>query len=85
MKFGFDQSESTILSSVYYTYLICFCVAEYEKVMAQKFHLYAGIFRKHWFDTKFFCTHNFDFTIIIGFFAFKKVIVKITAILVLGN
>lgn len=47
-----DQSVSIAFSLVYNIYFIRLCVAEYEEVMSQQFHLYTRIFREHWLHAK---------------------------------
>ena len=60
LKFWFDQSKCSVLTSIYNIYFVRLCVTEYIKIMSKKFHLYAGIFRIHWFHAEFFRTDDLD-------------------------
>ena len=66
MKFRLNQSERTVFSLIYYIDLFCLRIGEYEKLVSQKLHLDAGIFRIHWFDTELLRAHDADFVIFGG-------------------
>ena len=51
-EFRFDQTEGTILPAVYHIDFVSLSIAEYEKVMSEKIHLYAGILGIHRLDAK---------------------------------
>ena len=68
LKFRFNQTISIAFTFINNIYLFCFCVIEYEEIMSQKFHLYAGIFRIHWLDAEAFRTDNLYFFIFLVIF-----------------
>ncbi len=55
-----DQTVGVVLSLVNDVYFVGLCIAEYEEGVSKKFHLYAGIFRIHWFHAEFFRTDDLD-------------------------
>lgn len=64
LYFRLDQSVGIALSLVHYIYLICLCVAEYEEVVSQQFHLNAGILGIHGLDIELLGTNDLDLVIV---------------------
>ena len=65
-EFRFDQTEGTILPAVYHIDFVSLSIAEYEKVMSEKIHLYAGILGIHGLDTELFRADDPDLALIFG-------------------
>ena len=59
-------------------------IAEYEKVMSQEFHLYACIFRIHWFDPEFLGTDDLNF-LILFIILIKVCLLEVCGFLLLVN
>ena len=86
IKFWFNQSERSVLSAVNNIYFVCLGIAEYIEIMSEKFHLYTGIFRIHWFETEFFGADDFDFVVVFHrVFTVKKFFLESAAFLMSCN
>ena len=59
LQFRFDQTVCAAFSLIYYIHFLCLCIEEYEEIMSQKLHLYAGILRVHGFHIKMLGPNNF--------------------------
>ena len=60
LKLRLDQSVSITFTFVNYVNLLCLSIEEYKEIMSKKLHLYACIFRIHWFDSEFLGTDDLN-------------------------
>ena len=85
-EFRFDQTKGTILPAVYHIDFVSLSIAEYEKVMSEKIHLYAGILGIHRLDAKALRTDDLYLILIRNqVVGFKKSLLEIAALLMSCN
>lgn len=86
LEFRFYKTKCVATSLVYDIDFVCLCIAEYEEIMSEKFHLYTCVLGIHGLDAKALGADDADLVLILVSTAVNEIISEDAAgLLMSGN